>query len=90
MATWMSTRQLAGHLSLPERQIEEHLDHVVKTLSHDRTRRFFLERPECGACGYRFPGRTKLTCPSRCPRCRSEAVLPPRFMIKSLTGNAPR
>lgn len=79
--TRLSTRQLAERLAVPEREIEDHLTHVVRTLAKDRTRRFMMEPAFCQDCAFTFRGRTKLTCPSRCPRCRSEYIAVPRFGI---------
>ncbi|WP_447985181.1 transcriptional regulator [Nitrospira sp. Nam74] len=76
-----SSYELAVLLGLPERQIEEHLRHIVRTLAHDQTRRFILEPSICQSCHYVFRERTRLTRPSRCPRCRNEAISAPRFMI---------
>lgn len=81
IGTRLSTRQLAERLMVPERQIEDHLTHVVRTLAKDPARRFLMEPAFCQDCAFTFRGRTKLTCPSRCPRCRSEYIAVPRFGI---------
>jgi len=85
-----STRQLAETLGISERQVEEHLPHVVKTLAHDRSRRFILEPSTCPDCGFVFRDRIKLTRPSRCPRCRSEAITAPRYSIETVKLRAGR
>jgi len=77
-----SSYELAALLGVPERDIEHHLLHIVKSLARDRTRRFMLEPSTCHDCGYVFRERTRLTRPSRCPRCRSEAISAPRFTIE--------
>jgi predicted Zn-ribbon and HTH transcriptional regulator len=77
-----SSRELAELAGLPERQVEEHLAHVVRSVARDRTRRFVLDPAACRDCGFIFRERTRLTCPSRCPRCRSEAISPPRYLIE--------
>lgn len=77
-----SSRQLAGLLALSERQVEDHLLHVMRSLAGDRTRKFILEPSLCRECGFVFRERTRLTRPSRCPRCRSEAITPPRYGIE--------
>ena len=77
-----SSYELAALLGIPERDIEHHLLHIVKSLARDRTRRFMLEPSTCHGCRYVFRERTRLTRPSRCPRCRSEAISAPRFMIE--------
>jgi hypothetical protein len=77
-----SARELAALVGAPERQIEDHLAHVVRSLARDRTRRFLLEPSRCHDCGFVFRDRTRLSTPGRCPACRSEAVAPPRFGIE--------
>ena len=77
-----SARELARLLELPEREIEEHLAHLIRTLRRDPARTLVMEPSRCDDCGFVFRERTRLTKPSRCPRCRSEAVLPPRFGIE--------
>lgn len=80
--TRLSSLQLAQMLGLPERQVEEHLQHVVKSIARDRSRRFILEPSTCPDCDFVFRDRTKLTRPSRCPRCKSEGITAPRYGIE--------
>jgi len=80
--TRLSSRQLAQLIGLPERQVEEHLTHVAKSIARDKTRRFILEPAMCPTCDFVFRERTKLTRPSRCPRCRGEGISPPRYGIE--------
>ena len=74
MGTRLSSYQLAQVLGIPERQVEAHLTHVVKTIARDKTRRFTLDPARCQDCDFVFCDRRRLTRPSRCPRCRSEAI----------------
>lgn len=78
-----SARDLAHRLGVSERQVEEHLAHIAKSVGRDRQSRFLLEPSACEDCGFTFRGRTRLTRPTRCPQCRSEAISPPRFGIES-------
>ena len=78
----LSSYQLAQLLGISERQVEDHLVHVVKTVTRDRSKRFVLEPSGCQGCGFVFRGRTKLTRPSRCPRCRSESITAPLYGIE--------
>ena len=80
-STRLSSYQLAQMLGIPERQVEEHLTHVVKTISRDKTRRFILDPARCQGCDFVFRDRSRLTRPSRCPHCRSEAIEAPRYGI---------
>ena len=79
----LASHQLAQMLGIAERQIEEHLMHVVKTLARDPSRRFILEPSTCLNCGFVFRERARLTRPSRCPLCRSEGISAPRYGINS-------
>lgn len=80
--TLLSSHQLAQRMGIPERQVEEHLTHIVKTIARDLSRTFVLEGSECQDCAFAFRERTKLTRPSRCPQCRSEAITAPRYGIR--------
>ncbi|BFU94673.1 MAG: conserved protein of unknown function [Nitrospira sp.] len=81
--TFRTARQLAELASISERQVEEHLAHIVKSLARDRSRRFMLRPSACHDCGFTFRDRTRLTRPSRCPRCRSEAISTPGYTIET-------
>lgn len=80
--TRLSSYQLAQMLGIPERQVEEHLPHVVKTLARDKTTKFILDPAHCQDCDFVFRDRTKLTRPSRCPQCRSEDISAPRYGVE--------
>jgi transcriptional regulator len=82
--TRLSSHQLAQMLGIPERQVEEHLTHVVRTIERHHSRRFILEPSTCPDCDFIFRERTKLTRPSRCPRCKSEGITAPRYGIDPL------
>ena len=88
--TRLSSYQLAQMLGIPERQVEAHLTHVVKTISRDKTRRFTLDPARCQGCDFVFGDRRRLTRPSRCPCCRSEAIAAPRYGINSLSSQSGR
>jgi transcriptional regulator len=79
--TRLSSYQLAHMLGISERQVEEHLAHVVKTILRDKTRQFILDPARCLACDFVFGDRSRLTSPSRCPHCRNEAIAAPRYGI---------
>ena len=81
IGTRLATHQLAQMLGIPERPVEDHLEHVVKSIAHDKTRRFILEPPRCQDCEFVFHDRRRLTRPSRCPQCHSEDIAAPRYGI---------
>ena len=78
----LSARELAQLVGIPERQVEDHLTHILKTVGRDETKQFLMTPSECLDCGFIFYDRQRLTCPSRCPKCRSEDISLPRFEIK--------
>lgn len=86
----LSSSQLAQRLGIPERHVEEHLPHIVKSLARDRMRRFILEPATCLACGFVFRERRKLTRPSRCPACRREQIAAPLYGIDWLRTTSHR
>ena len=77
----LSARSLAELLSIPVREVEDHLTHLVKTVRRHSDKQFLLMPSQCQDCGFVFGQRTRLTQPSRCPQCRSEFISPPRYRI---------
>ncbi|MEM2810799.1 MAG: transcriptional regulator, partial [Candidatus Korarchaeum sp.] len=41
-----------------------------------------MEPPQCRKCGYIFKDLKKPRKPSKCPKCGSEWISPPRFTIR--------
>ena len=79
-----TARDLAHLYAIPEREAEDHLSHIARSLTRDRTRRFIRETAECHQCGFLFRDRARFTRPGRCPTCRSERISSPRFGIRAL------
>lgn len=75
--------ELAAHLKISVRDVENHLAHVIRSIHHDKDDTFCMEVPECRNCHFRFRNRARITAPSRCPRCRSEDITSPRFSIST-------
>jgi hypothetical protein len=80
---WTS-RELADRLDIPERDVEGHLPHIVRSLARTPQVAFLIEPSTCEGCGFRFRTRTRFTRPGRCPHCRSEDITPPRFEITEI------
>ena len=82
----LSVEEICRALGLPrgsEREVYEHLAHVAKTVRRIYGGRMALlmEPPACKGCGFIFKDLEKPKRPSKCPRCKSERIEPPRFMI---------
>jgi transcriptional regulator len=80
--TPLTTRRIAEVVGIPERQVEEHLHHIVQSVVRDQMARFVLEPAACKDCDFVFRERNRITRPSRCPKCRSEAISEPRYSIE--------
>jgi len=63
-----------------EKEVYEHLYHIAKSSKH-KDYELIVFLPYCRDCNYTF----KLDIPkkpSRCPRCKSENIEPPKFLIR--------
>jgi predicted Zn-ribbon and HTH transcriptional regulator len=76
----LSSLELSQRLSLPEKEILDHLEHIARAPGEGY--RFHLLPAVCKHCGFGFTKRERLTIPSRCPRCRGESIRRPRFELK--------
>ncbi|MEZ0319336.1 MAG: transcriptional regulator [Pyrobaculum sp.] len=63
-------------------ELYDELEHVRKTLKRQGYR-LEVVPAVCKSCGYEFRDREKLKKPSRCPRCKSERIEPPKFYVTS-------
>jgi predicted Zn-ribbon and HTH transcriptional regulator len=88
--TPLSARRIAEIVGMSERQVEDHLSHIVKSVAQDRTLKFVLDPPACKDCEFVFRNRERLTRPSRCPQCRSEAITEPRYSIEHRAVSHPK
>ena len=75
-----SAHDLSRLVGIPEKAVAEHLAHLARSLpTHGE--RLQVTPPECLACGYAFPARSRLTRPSRCPQCHGTHLAEPLFKI---------
>lgn len=77
-----SFETLRQELQLPVHVLEEDLHHLERSLRRG-AERLRVTEPRCLACGFVFRNRApkRFSTPSRCPRCRSERVLPARLRV---------
>lgn len=76
----LEARELSQMLGIREKEVFEHLAHIVRSLT-SRNRRLVITPSECLACGYVFSKRGRLNKPSRCYRCKKERISAPRFQV---------
>jgi transcriptional regulator len=74
-----SALELSRQLSVPEKEVYEHLRHLARAPGEGW--RFRVIPAVCRKCGFTFTKRERLTPPSRCPVCRSQSLKRPRFAI---------
>jgi transcriptional regulator len=77
-----TARDLSAEVSLPEREVVAHLEHLGRSLARGDLE-LCVEPPRCLGCGFAFKKRDRLDRPSRCPRCKSERIELPLFSVKS-------
>ena len=63
-----------------EKLVYEHLFHIAKSLKR-KNMKLIVYLPRCRNCGYVF-NLEKPKKPSRCPKCKSEDIEPPKFLIR--------
>jgi predicted Zn-ribbon and HTH transcriptional regulator len=78
----LSFEELRREFQAPVRELEDDLRHVERSLRRG-PERLRTTPPRCLACGFAFRGRDpkRFHTPGRCPRCRSERILPARLRI---------
>lgn len=74
-----SIQQLANLYKTDVHRIEEHLQHIQRSIKPKKLRR---DPAFCKHCGFVFKERIKINVPSRCPKCKSEWVQGARFWIE--------
>lgn len=80
-----TARDLSARVGISEKDIARHLDHLTRSLKHSGER-FEIEPPWCHGCGFVFKDRTRLSKPSRCPRCKGQRLAPMRYGIVTAGG----
>ncbi|MDJ0621941.1 MAG: transcriptional regulator [Desulfocapsaceae bacterium] len=70
--------ELSQELSVQEREIYDHLQHVRKSLRGEKLQ---VSPYHCRSCGYIFRKRERLDRPSRCPQCRESHIGVASFTI---------
>ncbi|ADH87275.1 transcriptional regulator [Desulfurivibrio alkaliphilus AHT 2] len=80
VAGTLSARDLSTLLSLPEREIYGHLEHLQRSLQSSGQKLVVIPS-RCLKCEFEFSKRSRLKKPGRCPRCRATHISAPLFNI---------
>ncbi|MBD3407660.1 MAG: transcriptional regulator [Candidatus Lokiarchaeota archaeon] len=77
----LTVTEICQILEIPQRSlVTEDLKHIAKSVQNDG-KQLVARTPTCGKCQFEFKGRRSVKKPSRCPKCKSEWILPPSFII---------
>lgn len=76
----MDARDLSDALGLTEKEVNEHLAHVQRSLAASGAG-LHVAPGRCLLCGYEFAHRRRLTRPGRCPQCRRSKIQGPTFRV---------
>jgi len=79
-AAQLTAHEISERASVQEREVAEHLRHLEHSLIHSGEQ-LHVSAPHCIKCSFEFNQRERHSRPSRCPRCKSERISPPRFQI---------
>jgi len=74
---------LAQVLDIREREVVDHLPHVVRTVTAHGGK-LIVREAQCEACGYRFKERKRLSPPTRCPRCKQSRIVGPWYEVSGI------
>lgn len=80
----LSAKEISGSVSIPEKEVYEHLEHIRMTVDA-RDGYLVITPAECAKCGFIFRKRERLKKPGKCPICRGESIHEPLFLIKKTT-----
>lgn len=80
----LDASQIAAALGLGPHEVKtvyEDLEHVAKSLRASGMT-LLMVPPTCKSCGFTFKDLKRPRKPSKCPRCRSERISSPRFIVR--------
>jgi predicted Zn-ribbon and HTH transcriptional regulator len=77
---FLTLRELSAEVRVSEKDLPQHLEHVARSARADGER-LEVDPARCLACGFAFQDRTRLTRPSRCPRCKGQRLSAARYRI---------
>jgi len=76
----LSAKEISSLVGIGEKEVRFHLEHIRKSL-RGTSRRLDTVGPRCMECGFVFRKRDRLSRPGKCPRCRSERIEEPLFVL---------
>jgi predicted Zn-ribbon and HTH transcriptional regulator len=75
----LSIQEIANLYRTDSRDILDDFEHIKKSI---KPRKIVSRAAYCKKCGFVFKERSRISTPSKCPRCKSEWIAPKMFKIK--------
>ncbi|NHJ12862.1 MAG: HTH domain-containing protein [Candidatus Thorarchaeota archaeon] len=78
----LTAQDLCNILGLQSRSIiYEDIEHIAQSVKSEG-KELLVKPASCGKCNYIFSDRKTAKRPSKCPKCRSEWILSPAYIIR--------
>jgi len=82
-----SVHDLARELEMAPGEVEDDLEHLLKSLRHSDVYRVVVTPAHCRHCGFTFH-RDRLSKPGKCPQCRHTWIEAPLIRLEERTASA--
>jgi hypothetical protein len=77
----LTAQDICDILDIRSRNIVyEDLEHVAKSVK-TKGKQLLVRAASCGSCDYVFKPRSAKK-PSKCPKCKSEWIIPPAYLVR--------
>ncbi|MFX1266289.1 MAG: transcriptional regulator [Promethearchaeota archaeon] len=77
----LTAQDICDTLDIKSRSIVyEDIEHISRSV-RSRGKKVLIRPASCGKCDYVFGSRKSVKKPSRCPKCRSQWIIQPAFLI---------
>lgn len=78
----LTAQELCDILDIKKRSIiYEDIDHIARSVKN-QGKQVIVSPARCGKCQFVFKNIKSSKAPTKCPKCRSEWILPPSFLIR--------
>jgi predicted Zn-ribbon and HTH transcriptional regulator len=78
----LTAQDLCERLDIKKRSIiYEDIDHIARSVKREG-KEVIIRPARCGKCQYVFSRVSTAKAPTKCPKCKSEWILAPAFLIK--------
>jgi predicted Zn-ribbon and HTH transcriptional regulator len=78
----LTAQDICDILDIKKRSIiYEDIDHIALSVKN-QGKQVIVSPARCGKCQYIFRKMKSAKAPTKCPKCRSEWILPPAFLIR--------